>query len=164
MNIQEKHMHAPFNFSLSRSSLCLGLVVCALTGSPVSFAAEPSNTAAPATPASAASASAAPAAPAPLKYTVREGDTLDKVIRLNMGNSPLRIEILREAVIKQNPQAFSKGSNKVLLANAVITLPNHNELLQKQLMAVLPPAEPVAPPAATSSYAEDRRKSWVRYP
>ncbi len=154
-------MHAPFNFSLSRSSLCLGLVVCALTGSPVSFAAEPSNTAAPA---ASASASAAPAAPASLKYTVREGDTLDKVIRLNMGNSPLRIEILREAVIKQNPQAFSKGSNKVLLANAVITLPNHNELLQKQLMAVLPPAEPAAPPAATSSYAEDRRKSWVRYP
>jgi Tfp pilus assembly protein FimV len=99
-----------------------------------------------------------------VKYTVREGDTLDKVIRLHMGNSPLRIEILRDAVVKQNPHAFVKGSTKVLLANAVITVPNHTELLQMQLGSALPKAE-AAPPATTNtSMVDDRRKTWVRYP
>ncbi|NBY05003.1 MAG: hypothetical protein EBQ82_06345 [Betaproteobacteria bacterium] len=144
-------MFAPSQFSLSRIGLGLA---CVLTTPHFTFAAEPST----------AAVSPAAVASAPAKYTVREGDTLDKVIRMHMGNSPLRIEILREAVIQQNPQAFAKGSNKYLLANAVLTLPNHSELVQKQLAAVLPPAEPATPAASNSHYTEDRRKSWVRYP
>jgi hypothetical protein len=70
---------------------------------------------------------------------------------------------LRDAVVKQNPHAFVKGSTKVLLAHAVITLPNHTELLQKQLGSALPVAEPT-PPTASTSMVEDRRKTWVRYP
>ena len=153
-------MHALFNPSLRRIHVGVGCALAALAAPSVVLAAEPSNAG---VPAPAALAAPAPAAAA-TKYTVREGDTLDKVIRLHMGNSPLRIEILREAVMQQNPQAFAKGSNKFLLANAVLTLPNHHELVQKQLAAVLPPAEPAPPAATTSSYTEDRRKSWVRYP
>ncbi len=153
-------MHALFNQSLRRIRFGVGCALGAVAAPSVVLAAEPSN--------AAASSPAAMAAPAPAaaahKYTVKEGDTLDKVIRMHMGNSPLRIEILREAVMQQNPQAFAKGSNKFLLANAVLTLPNHHELVQKQLAAVLPPAEPAPPAATTSSYTEDRRKSWVRYP
>ncbi len=147
-------MHALFNQSLRRIRFGVGCALGALAAPSVVLAAEPSN---------AAASAPAPAAAAH-KYTVKEGDTLDKVIRMHMGNSPLRIEILREAVMQQNPQAFAKGSNKFLLANAVLTLPNHHELVQKQLAAVLPPAEPAPPAATTSSYTEDRRKSWVRYP
>ncbi len=146
-------MFAPSQFSLSRIGLGLA---CAMAVSPFTFAAEPNAPAVSPAPAAAANA--------PVKYTVREGDTLDKVIRMHMGNSPLRIEILREAVIQLNPQAFAKGANKFLLANAVLTLPNHSELVQKQLAAVLPPVEAAAPAPSTSSYTEDRRKSWVRYP
>ena len=147
-------MHALFNQSLRLIRFGVGCALGAVAAPSVVLAAEPSN---------AAASAPAPAAAAH-KYTVKEGDTLDKVIRMHMGNSPLRIEILREAVMQQNPQAFAKGSNKFLLANAVLTLPNHHELVQKQLAAVLPPAEPAPPAATTSSYTEDRRKSWVRYP
>jgi Tfp pilus assembly protein FimV len=157
MNFQENRMHDLDRTPLSRASLGWALLACALTLAEPAFAADP-------TPAGGNAAAKAAASPGPVKYTVREGDTLDKVIRLHMGNSPLRIEILRDAVVKQNPHAFVKGSTKVLLANAVITVPNHTELLQMQLGSALPKAE-AAPPATTStSMVDDRRKTWVRYP
>ena len=156
MNFQENRMHDLDRTPLSRASLGWALLACALTLAEPAFAADPS-------PAGGSAAAQAAASPGAVKYTVREGDTLDKIIRLHMGNSPLRIELLRDAVVKQNPHAFVKGSTKVLLAHAVITLPNHNELLQKQLGSAMPVAEPT-PPAASTSMAEDRRKTWVRYP
>ena len=158
MNFQENRMHDLFRNLLSRANLGWALLACALT------LAEPALSAEPSPAGGSAAAQAAPNTGAgAMKYTVREGDTLDKIIRLHMGNSPLRIELLRDAVVKLNPHAFVKGSTKVLLANAVITLPNHTELLQKQLGSALPVAEPT-PPAASTSMVEDRRKTWVRYP
>ena len=158
MNFQENRMHDLDRTPLSRASLGWALLACALT------LAEPALSAEPSPAGGSAAAQAAPNTGAgAMKYTVREGDTLDKIIRLHMGNSPLRIELLRDAVVKQNPHAFVKGSTKVLLAHAVITLPNHNELLQKQLGSAMPVADPT-PPAASTSMAEDRRKTWVRYP
>ena len=156
MNFQENRMHDLDRTPLSRASLGCALLACALTLAEPAFAADPS-------PAGGSAAAQAAASPGAVKYTVREGDTLDKIIRLHMGNSPLRIELLRDAVVKQNPHAFVKGSTKVLLAHAVITVPNHNELLLKQLGSAMPVAEPT-PPAASTSMAEDRRKTWVRYP
>jgi len=156
MNFQENRMHDLDRTPLSRASLGWALLACALTLAEPAFAADPS-------PTGGSVAAQATASPGAVKYTVREGDTLDKIIRLHMGNSPLRIELLRDAVVKQNPHAFVKGSTKVLLAHAVITLPNHNELLQKQLGSAMPVADPT-PPAASTSMAEDRRKTWVRYP
>ena len=151
-------MHDIDRTPLKRASLGWTLLACALTWAEPALSADP----APAGGNAAAQVASGPGAGA-IKYTVREGDTLDKIIRLHMGNSPLRIELLRDAVVKQNPHAFVKGSTKVLLAHAVITVPNHTELLQKQLGSALPVAEPT-PPAASTSMVEDRRKTWVRYP
>ena len=156
MNFQENRMHDIDRTPLKRASLGWTLLACALTLAEPAFAADP-------TPAGGNAAAQAATSPGAVKYTVREGDTLDKIIRLHMGNSPLRIELLRDAVVKQNPHAFVKGSTKVLLAHAVITVPNHTELLQKQLGSAMPLADPT-PPAASTSMAEDRRKTWVRYP
>ena len=158
MNFQEKRMLDLNRTPLIRASLGWALWAGALTLAGPAFSAEPSPAGG-----SAAAQAASKSGAAAVKYTVREGDTLDKVIRLHMGNSPLRIELLRDAVVQQNPHAFVKGSTKVLLAHAVITLPNHNELLQKQLGSAMPVADPT-PPAASTSMAEDRRKTWVRYP
>ena len=160
MNFQEKRMLDLNRTPLIRASLGWALWAGALTLAGPAFSAEP-----PPAGGSAAAQAASKSGAAAVKYTVREGDTLDKVIRLHMGNSPLRIEILRDAVVKQNPHAFVKGSTKVLLANAVITVPNHTELLQMQLGSALPKAEAAPAPATTNtSMVDDRRKTWVRYP
>jgi Tfp pilus assembly protein FimV len=109
---------------------------------------------------------AADPAPASLNYTVKPGDTLDKVIRQQLANSPLRVDILREALISQNPGAFAKGSPKILMAGAVLQLPDQEALMRKHWPAT------VSAPAATVSVADtvaaDRsvamRRQWVRYP
>jgi Tfp pilus assembly protein FimV len=90
---------------------------------------------------------------APQTYNVRTGDTLDQVIRQTMGTSPLKVELLRQAFIDQNPKAFTKTSPRYLMAGSVLTVPNHDELMRQHLNAGKP-ATPLI----------DERKNWVRYP
>jgi len=90
---------------------------------------------------------------APQTYNVRTGDTLDQVIRQTMGSSPLKVELLRQAFIDQNPKAFTKSSPRYLMAGAVLTVPNHDELMRQHLNGNKP-----APTLL------DERRNWVRYP
>jgi Tfp pilus assembly protein FimV len=90
-------------------------------------------------------------------YNVVSGDTLDKVIRQTMGDSPFKIEVLRQAFIQQNPQAFTKGSPKFLMAGAVLKVPNQEDVLRR--MAGVN-AKPVYGPDPGMM----ERKNWVRYP
>ena len=86
-------------------------------------------------------------------YRVKPGDTLDKVIRQTMGESPLKVELLRKAFIQQNPQAFVKTAPPVLRAGATLSIPNHDDLLRQYLR----PRDGVV-------YDPSERKNWVRYP
>jgi Tfp pilus assembly protein FimV len=90
---------------------------------------------------------------APLTYSVRTGETLDQVIRQTMGNSPLKVELLRQAFIDQNPKAFTKTSPRYLMAGAVLNVPNHEDLLRQHLNGNKP-----------SNGLIDERRNWVRYP
>ena len=90
---------------------------------------------------------------APQTYNVRTGDTLDQVIRQTMGTSPLKVELLRQAFIDQNPKAFTKTSPRYLMAGAVLTVPNHDELLRQHLNG-----------NKAGNGLLDERRNWVRYP
>ena len=107
----------------------------------------------------------APAASAPAKtYTVVAGDNLDKVVRQQYPNSPLRPDILKDAVMQQNPSAFTKGSNKMLMVGYQLTVPDHQELLRKHMPA-LGGAPAAAAEAANAGQANaDQRRNWIRYP
>ena len=65
---------------------------------------------------------------APRSYTVAPGDTLDKVIRKFYPGSALKVEAIRSVITEQNRGAFTKGEQKVLMAGAVITLPEESEI------------------------------------
>lgn len=90
-------------------------------------------------------------------YNVVSGDTLDKVIRQTMGETPYKIEVLRQAFMQQNPQAFTKGSPKFLMAGAVVKVPTQEDLMRR-----------VSGGSAKPVYGPDpgmmERKNWVRYP
>ena len=108
-------------------------------------------------------------------YDVVSGDTLDKVIRATMADSPLKIEILRAAFIQQNPQAFTKTPPRVLMAGSILTIPDHDNLVAMYLKSgKSAPARnaqsannisgPGAGGYATTDLNMNERKNWVRFP
>lgn len=93
-------------------------------------------------------------------YTVESGDTLDKVIRKTMPNSPLRSDILRNAFVQQNPQAFTKAPPRSLMAGAVLNVPNHDELLRSYMGSGANGGNR----AGYNTADMNDRKNWVRFP
>jgi hypothetical protein len=108
------------------------------------------------------------ASPAPRStYQVVSGDTLDKVIRKTMPDSPLRVEILRNAFVQQNPQAFTKSPPRSLMAGAVLNVPNHDDLLRSYMVPGHAPGNSGMHRGGGYSTADmnmNERKNWVRFP
>ena len=96
-------------------------------------------------------------------YVTVAGDTLDRVIRKTMADSPLKDDLLRQAFIAANPKAFAAGRNSRLRVGTELKLPETNALLRDILLPLLSPTEVGSffPPPPTT--AEERRR-WVRYP
>ena len=97
-------------------------------------------------------------------YQPKPSETLDQVITHTLPNSPLRIELLRQAFIAQNPEAFVPGKVPKLRKGMALRVPDHAELLR----TYLGPREPVADtqPAASrySPSTSDERRRWVQFP
>ncbi len=91
-------------------------------------------------------------------YVVMQGDTLDRIVNKTMASSPLKPELLREALVAANPQAITAGRNPRLKPGTVLQLPDHEALLRRTVQPLLPPPE-----QAVNAEA-DARKRWVRYP
>jgi hypothetical protein len=100
-------------------------------------------------------------------YIVESGDTLDKVIRKTMPDSPLRADILRNAFVQQNPQAFTKSPPRSLMAGAVLNVPNHDDLLRTYMVPGHVPGNSGLHRGGGYSTADmnmSERKNWVRFP
>ena len=100
-------------------------------------------------------------------YVVESGDTLDKVIRKTMPDSPLRADILRNAFVQQNPQAFTKSPPRSLMAGAVLNVPNHDDLLRSYMVPGHSPGNSGMNRGGGYSTADmnmNERKNWVRFP
>lgn len=96
-------------------------------------------------------------------YQVVSGDTLDKVIRKTMPDSPLRIEILRNAFVQQNPQAFTKSPPRALMAGVVLNVPNHDDLLRHYVISGNSGSQRGGG-YSTADLNMNERKNWVRFP
>ena len=147
-------------FGRATALICLLAAVHAHGAQPAPAPA-PAPAAAAASKAHSAPAPAAPALP-PGSYKPKPGESLDAVITKTLGDSPLKLAVLRAAFIQQNPAAFVEGKAPLLRKGAVLMVPDHNSLL----LSLMPPV-PV-PVAALESQAapspDDDRKRWVKYP
>jgi LysM repeat protein len=107
------------------------------------------------------------ATPTPRTYQVVSGDTLDKVIRKTMPDSPLRADILRNAFIQQNPQAFTKSPPRALMVGVVLNVPNHDDLLRSYMGSASAAGSHGFQRGGGYSTADmnmNERKNWVRFP
>lgn len=96
-------------------------------------------------------------------YTVAPGDTLDRVVQKTMGESPLKPELLKQALAQANPQGIPAGRNPRLKAGSVLQLPDHDALLRAVLQPLVQHAESM-PPQVGGNAVGDNRRRWVRYP
>ena len=114
----------------------------------------------------AAPVAALTASPSPRTYQVVSGDTLDKVIRKTMPDSPLRADILRNAFVQQNPQAFTKSPPRALMVGVVLNVPNHDDLLRSYMGPAAGGGNgyPRGGGYSTADMNMNERKNWVRFP
>jgi hypothetical protein len=118
------------------------------------------------------------AQPAGQPHVVRPGETLDMVIARTVGQSPLRPQVVRDAIVQANPHAFIQGNPHRLVAGATIVIPTPGGLRDHAFPEMRAPAPPMtaqqaleakaaaarsAPPRPRAGGDEDRRR-WVRYP
>ena len=114
-------------------------------------------------------------------YTPAVGEALGRIVAKTLPNSPLSADLLAQAFVSLNPQAFSGGSSNRTLSAATLKVPNHNQLVQMvlakneaarpALLAALAAPEPKAAATATAATttamaatrATDKRENWVRY-
>lgn len=134
-------------------------------------------------PAFASAASAAIAAPVSAAlvagigtshtYTPSVGEPLARIVAKTLPNSPLNAELLAQAFVSLNPQAFSAGANSRTLSATTLKVPNHNQLVHR-VLAKTEAERPVALAALESKIAaaaaprpqekrDDKRENWVRY-
>ena len=124
-------------------------------------------------------------------YKVKAGDTIDRVIQKFYASTPVRTDVLRDALVQNNPQAFVKGNPKSLLAGANLLLPDPAELVKKLMPTLLADSQNLVIAASSTSSASSspvaaanvqpqggaaahqaghnpshdvNKRNWVRYP
>ena len=105
-------------------------------------------------------------------YTPAVGETLGRIVAKTLPNSPLSADLLAQAFLSLNPQAFGGGASSRTLSTATLKVPNHNQLVQMvlakneaarpALLAALAAPEPKATTTVAPRPAE-KRENWVRY-
>ena len=151
---------APNRSLCLRDALLAGAALLLATG----LAALPTRAlAASNTPAGSEPASA----PAPMarSYLPKPTETLDQVISRTLPESPLRIELLRQAFIAQNPQAIAPGKVPKLRKGVPLVVPDHDALVRIHLGSLAASVEVALPKSAPFAHStSDERKRWVQFP
>ncbi len=104
-------------------------------------------------------------------YQVKAGDTLDKVVQKVWPDSLLKPEVLKQAIIDMNPNAMTRGTQKMLMAGVTINLPNEKEIIEAR-MSKKDYARSEKdlkgytsyPDQALNTEGAEKRRHWVSYP
>lgn len=96
-------------------------------------------------------------------YTPSVGESLERIVAKTMPNSPLRSDVLAQAFVALNPQAFGKSVPLRTLGSAALQVPNHNQLMHIALASASEPRQVSAPKATPAPAPVERREQWVRY-
>ncbi len=102
-------------------------------------------------------------------YTPALGESLERIVAKTMPESPLNVQVLSQAFVLLNPQAFGNTKPQHTLSTATLKVPNHNQLLQLVLArnptdaALARAAEPAPSKTTPSARPAEKRENWVRY-
>ncbi len=109
-------------------------------------------------------ASSEAAAPAMANYTTKAGDTIERVLKNTMPDSPLNSNVLRKALADTNPQVVTGKAGQKFKTGSVIQLPDHSVLLRNTLDNFAPPGSEASYRSGYSASDPASRRHWIRYP
>lgn len=109
--------------------------------------------------ASAATNTVANASVASQTVPAKAGDTLDKLMAAHYKASPLKPEVLRQAVMAANP-GIAKPTLRLKPGQPVV-MPAHGDIVVKALTPFLPATATAEAPPANDPML---RRDWIRYP
>lgn len=127
-------------------------VVLALAGSGALWAASAPPSALPA---------ASTEAEASTAYTVRRGDSLERIAQQHYPDSPVQVSAIVRELRALNATALGEApARKRLKAGLVLQLPRHEQLVKR----VLAPYVVQEEAERAQALQEQERRRWVRYP
>ncbi len=112
-----------------------------------------------ATPAAGETASAAAST-----YSTKGGDTVERVIKNAMPDSPLNPSVLRKALADANPKVVTGKAGQRFKAGIAINLPEHAALVRNTLEVYAAPGSEGAYRSGYSASDPASRRHWIRYP
>lgn len=103
---------------------------------------------------------------------VKRGDTLDKIITRHLSAMPIKTDLIRQEIIKQNPAAFKGGKASAMVIGASLQLPGMDYFRDRYFQANQPSITAGESSIQNRDSAQnenpsesvDPRKGWVRFP
>jgi Tfp pilus assembly protein FimV len=102
--------------------------------------------------------------PALAIYTTQAGDTVERVLKNAMPDSPLNPSLLRKALVDANPNVVSGKVGQKFKTGTVIHVPEHAALVRSTLETYAPLGTESAPRNGFSASDPASRRHWIRYP
>jgi Tfp pilus assembly protein FimV len=107
---------------------------------------------------------AEPAAPAPVVYTTKAGDSVERLLQQAMPGSPLNPTLLRQALADLNPKTVTGKPGQKFKTGTAITVPDHAQLVRSTLAPFAPASSETTARSGYSAGDPSSRRNWIRYP
>lgn len=102
------------------------------------------------------------AAPAAAPYTVGQSTPIDKVVQKVYANSPLNMQVLRQALVDANPKVITGNPQQRVKAGTVLNVPDHGQVVRTALTPFS--ANPDNTESGPAARDHSVRRPWVRFP
>ena len=95
------------------------------------------------------------------RYIVKKGDTLNEIIKATFNQHPLKMKVIRKAIIDNNKKAFPTGKPTSMQAGATLIIPSFGQIggITSREEGISTMTRKENPYVST-----DPHRGWVRFP
>ena len=88
------------------------------------------------------------------KYRIKTGDSLDKIAERAYGETNLRLDLVKQLIVSNNPKAFFRNNANFIYADKIIAIPSVDDFRQMLFTS----------DTDSSLNAPSDNNQWIRFP
>lgn len=88
------------------------------------------------------------------KYRIKTGDSLDKIAARAYGETNLRLDLVKQLIVSNNPKAFFRNNANFIYADKIIAIPSVDDFRQMLFTS----------DTDSSLNAPSDNNQWIRFP